>query len=169
MKRLVSLMIVAALVFLCLPPPAASNPWPTIPAGYRMGKAFMMVSGGSAAPDTFWFSMTRPTGSAAAQYIGPQTIPNYDPDGARMRYYTRPVQGVLLGAKSPFRLKLYWTGGTSLGTTHVLVDTVQAARGTGLFSVAFPCLFTGVGQLDSMRATPAANDTVWGVTIHRIE
>lgn len=114
MKRLVSLLLALALLALLIPtlaPPAEANPWPTIPAGYRMGKAFMMVSGGSAAPDTFWFSMTRPTGSAAAQYIGPQTVPVYNPLGSVLRYDRRPVEGVLLGAKSPFRLKLYWTGG----------------------------------------------------------
>ena len=158
---LISLLLVFALVVV-LVPPAAANPWPAPPTGYRMGKSFQIT-----ALDTLWFTRTRPTGSAAATYFGPQTVPVFAAAGAVPRYETRLVEGVMLGATKPFRMRLYWAGGMASGTTQVPVDTLSTARGTGAFSVAYPCCFVGVGQLDSLRLTPGASDTVWGVTLYK--
>lgn len=53
------------------------------------------------------------------------------------------------------------------GTTQVPVDTIPQVSGAGWFRVAYPCLFTALGLIDSLRCTPGASDTVWGATLYK--
>ena len=165
MKRLSLLLVLAALLTLvvAVPPPASANPWPNVPAGYRIGKTFQVV-----ARDTLWFTKSDPAGGGAGvNWYGPQVMKVYDP---KLRDYvnvSKRAEGVMLGATKPFRLRAYWAGGMSTGTTQVPVDTIPGVSGAGWFRTAYPCVFTGLGMLDSLRLTPGASDTVWGALLFK--
>lgn len=160
---LLGLLAVLAMVALVQVPQPQANPWPNIPAGYRVGKTFQVV-----ALDTLWFTASDPAGGGAGvNWYGPQVMKVYDPKARNYVNVSKRAEGIMLGATKPFRMRIYWAGGMSTGTTQVPVDTIPGVSGAGWFRTAYPCVFTGLGMLDSLRLTPGASDTVWGALLFK--
>jgi hypothetical protein len=146
---------ILTLAILALAAPASAGPFVLPPPGYAIGSFFMSVGA-----DTMWFSPGRPFGTqntpieAAARWI-PMTAPGQRTDG------------VMLGAKKPFRVKLFLKGGRDSGDVHLPVDSLDVRGTVGSYPVHYPCRATFPVALDSLRLTPGASDTVWGATLVR--
>ena len=158
-------LALTALLLLLIVGLAVAGPYPAPPPGYRIGQGFQVV-----ALDTLWFTDTDPVGGygGAATYFGPQVVKRSSLGARTVETFPAcRADGVVLGAKKPFRFRLF-AAGKNLGTTQVPVDTTMAVeRPAAVGFDKYPCRQVIIATLDTLRLTPATSDTIWGATIIR--
>ncbi len=167
--RTVSRLIVAIVVLIAMlvPLAATANPFPEIPPGYVIGRMGYTL----AAKDTLSLTPTNPANGTT--WLGPLDIYVATPGKKSYEVIKNCLfDGIMLTEDAPLRYKATFADGTTSGTIPVLVDTTQAARGTGAFTVHYACRATILKPISSIQlwtdpATKTNGDTLWYATLVR--
>jgi len=128
-----------------------------MPDYFRVGKTMVAV-----ALDTFHFEDAQV--AEVADWQGKETVYVPRPNGT-LDERTAYVKAAVLYGQKPFRYNaVFRNGDNTASLVQTLVDTVASPAFSGAGVVrhpeAFPCWTVVVGDLDEIRATPGASDSL---------